>query len=264
MTGQLSLELFDGALLRRNAPLPSPTRPRTAADDERVPSREERLVLADQLARRLNAFIGQPVRLAVTDNRTTMVSYHRAERVIAIRLHHMFLDAPEHVVRAVATYAANGNKTAGRVLDEYIKAEQKRIRHARREGEALEPVGRCFHLKAIFDKLNAELFQDGIRARIGWARAPNKRRRKSIRLGVYEPGSREIRIHPALDSPDVPAYFVEYIVFHEMLHQLFPSARPDGRNVHHPRAFRDRERAYPHYEAALKWEKQHLKRLLRR
>ena len=33
-----------------------------------------------------------------------------------------------------------------------------------------------------------------------------------------------------------------------MLHQLFPSARPDGRNVHHPRAFRDREKAFAHYE----------------
>jgi hypothetical protein len=80
---------------------------------------------------------------------------------------------------------------------------------------------------------------------------------------VYDHKAREIRVHPALDRPDVPRFFVEYIVFHEMLHQLFPSDRHTGRHVHHPRAFRDRERAFPRYEAALAWEKQHLHRLLR-
>ena len=231
---------------------------------ERLPAREERLMLADRLARQLNAFTGQPVRLAVTDNRSTMVSYHRGARVLAIRVHHMFLDAPERVVRAIAQYAATSQPAAGKILDGYIKAEQTRIRQARREGEQLEARGRCFDLRDIFARLNQTLFADGIRARIGWARAPIRRRRKSIRLGVYEPQTREIRIHPALDSPDVPLFFVEFIVFHEMLHQLFPSARPDGRNVHHPRAFRDREKKFPQYDLALQWEKQHLKQLLRR
>ena len=38
---------------------------------------------------------------------------------------------------------------------------------------------------------------------------------------------------------------------------LFPTA-------HHPTAFRDREKAFPNYADALAWEKQHLKKLLRR
>jgi hypothetical protein len=56
---------------------------------------------------------------------------------------------------------------------------------------------------------------------------------------------------------------VEYIVFHEMLHQLFPSARDAGRHVHHPKAFRDRERAFPRYAAAVAWERANLATLLR-
>ncbi len=76
--------------------------------------------------------------------------------------------------------------------------------------------------------------------------------------------AREIRIHPALDKPDVPRFFVAFIVFHEMLHQLFPSERDTGRHVHHPRAFRDREKAFPLYEAAMTWEREHLNQLLRR
>jgi hypothetical protein len=49
-----------------------------------------------------------------------------------------------------------------------------------------------------------------------------------------------------------------------MLHQLFPSSNGPGRRVHHPRAFRDRERAFPLYEAAIAWERENLRALLQR
>ena len=70
-------------------------------------------------------------------------------------------------------------------------------------------------------------------------------------------------MHPSLDRPDVPGFFVDFIVFHEMLHQLFPSGDATGRRVHHPRAFRERERAFPVYEAALRWERENLRLLLK-
>jgi predicted metal-dependent hydrolase len=127
----------------------------------------------------------------------------------------------------------------------------------------LESRGRCFDLQAVFDELNLQFFQSGITARIGWGRHSAKRRRRSIRLGVYDHKAREIRIHPVLDKPQVPTFFVEYIVFHEMLHQLFPSQRHSGRHVHHPKAFRDREKSFPKYSAAIAWESQNLTELLR-
>jgi hypothetical protein len=233
--------------------------------DVAPPTRQETLrrarVLAQQVAERLGADV--KVQLSVHDNRSTMISFRRVPPVLKVRVHHMFLDAPPHVVDAIADYAGRGRKASGQVLDDYIAQQQAHIRALPRKPSALEPRGECFDLLAIFNALNHELFQDGIRARIGWGRQTARRRRKSIRLGVYDHKAREIRIHPAIDRPDVPRFFVEYIVFHEMLHQLFPSDRPDGRNVHHPRAFRDRERAFPRYEAAIAWEAQHLNQLLR-
>ena len=219
---------------------------------------------ADALARRLASELGVRVRLSVTDNRSTMVSYARKSGGLSLRIHHMFLDAPEPVLRALADYAGRGHIRAGHVLDGYIRAQESRIRTERRKANELEAKGRHHDLLEIFDLLNQRFFQGTIRARVGWGRAVSRRRRKSIRLGVYDHQTREIRVHPALDRHDVPLFFVEYIVFHEMLHQLFPSARHDGRHVHHPRAFRDREKAFPHYTAALKWEKQNLHLLLRR
>jgi hypothetical protein len=220
---------------------------------------------AESLARDLSRELGLPVRLSVTDNRSTMISFRRAPAALRLRLHHMFLDAPEPVVRAVADYAGRGQRRAGRVLDDFIRREQPRIRQERdATDESFTPEGRYFHLEEIRDRLNERFFQGGVRATIGWGRAPGRRRRRSIRLGVYDPQTREIRIHPALDHPEVPRFFVEFIVFHEMLHQLFPSSNGPGRRVHHPRGFRDRERAYPLYEAAIAWERENLRALLHR
>ncbi|NOK37827.1 hypothetical protein D7W79_28865 [Corallococcus exercitus] len=247
-------------------PAPLPPRNRVAEEAPRVltASREELWTRAESLAWRLSANLGMPVRLAVTDNRSTMVSFRRGSQVLQLRLHHMFLDAPEGIVRAVADYAGRGHRAAGALLDEYIRGQQPLIRQLRRESDAeLNPLGRCFDLRALYNGVNEAYFQNAIQARIGWGRMPPRRRRKSIRLGVYDHQTREIRIHPALDKPDVPAFFVEFIVFHEMLHQLFPSSNRTGRRVHHPRAFRERERTYPHYAAALRWERENLGALLR-
>jgi hypothetical protein len=247
-------------------PVSPPARPRPAEGLQTHvhSSREELFSRAESLAWRLSSELGMPVRLSVTDNRSTMVSFRRASNVLQLRLHHMFLDAPEPVVRAVADYAGRGHRGAGGVLDDYIRGQQPRIRQFRRETDQdLNPRGRCFDLQAMFDEVNRAHFQGGIQARIGWGRMPPRRRRKSIRLGVYDHQTREIRIHPALDRPDVPAFFVEFIVFHEMLHQLFPSNARDGRRVHHPRAFREREKSFPHYAAALRWERENLSVLLR-
>lgn len=250
------LELFSTA--------PSAPAPKPAPSAPRPPPREELIVKADLLARRLAAQAGAPVRLAVTDNRSTMVSFRRRPGALSVRLHHMFLEAPDEVVLAVADYAVRGRRQAGKVLDAFIRSQQRVVPpRARKPGE-LQPLGKCHDLQELFDGLNQRFFQGGVQARIGWGRAWARRRRRSIRLGVYDHQAREIRIHAALDQPDVPRFFVEYIVFHEMLHQLFPGPKKAGRQVHHPPAFKDREKAYPHYAAALAWEKEHLDKLLRR
>jgi len=251
-------------------PAPPAANEVTAASPPAIPrassGRQDAVQRARTLAQAVATVLGPEVKvlLAVHDNRSTMISFRREPPLLRLRVHHLFLDAPEPVVSAIAEYAGRGRHAAGRVLDDYIAACQERIRAEPRRTRALEARGRCFDLTEIFERLNAQHFQSGIRARVGWGRHSARRRRKSIRLGVYDHRLREIRVHPALDRPDVPLFFVEYIVFHEMLHQVFPSARDAGRHVHHPKAFRDRERAFPRYEAALEWEKAHLNALLRR
>ncbi|MGV3622172.1 MAG: hypothetical protein ACO1OB_15215 [Archangium sp.] len=246
-------------------PVPSVAEPAVARPPQ-LPTRQETLKRARLLAQEIATHLGPELKVLLTvhDNRSTMISFRRQPPVLKIRAHHMFLEAPPSVIRAIAEYAGKGKTSAGSLLDAYIAERQSEINALPRKPTPLESRGQCFDLQELLEAVNRDHFDGKIEARIGWGRHTGKRRRKSIRLGVYDHKAKEIRIHPALDRPDVPRFFVEFIVFHEMLHQLFPSDRHTGRHVHHPRAFRERERSFPRFKLAMDWEKQHLQELLRR
>ena len=73
-----------------------------------------------------------------------------------------------------------------------------------------------------------------------------------------------IRIHPLLDQPFVPRWFLEYVLYHEMLHSVVPDeTNSAGRRRIHTAEFYRRERAFPRYRRARQWEDENLARFLR-
>jgi hypothetical protein len=124
--------------------------------------------------------------------------------------------------------------------------------------------GAVHDLADVYAALNARWFQNSVHARIGWGRRTQAGRKRSIKMGVYFHDQKVIRIHPALDDGRVPRHFVEMVVFHEMLHQIFPPASDaSGRRIVHGKEFRAAERRFPGFERARAWEKAHLHLLLR-
>jgi hypothetical protein len=234
--------------------------------DARRASREARVAAAGRLADSLSWLLAQRVRLTVHDNRSTMVSYRRGPGEVHYRVHHMFLDAPHEVVRALAAFAgpargpAARRRDAGARIDLFVKHNRARIGVPRMD--RLQPRGRAHDLQAIYDRLNAEFFAGGIEARIGWGNVRTGRRRRTVKTGVYVQDARIIRIHPTLDRDAVPEFYVATVVFHEMLHQAVPAIEGDGRRIVHGAEFRRRERAYPDYARARAWEEAHLHLLL--
>jgi predicted SprT family Zn-dependent metalloprotease len=217
------------------------------------------------LAQRLSSLLRESVEVELTDNAWTMVSYRRVEGRLRFRLHHMFVRAHEPVVRALAGFTGRNRRAHGRAIDEYVREHRDLIRSAtRRDDPRLDTRGRVHDLGDIYEGLNARFFGRSIEAKIGWGRRAPAGRRRSIKMGVYFHDQKVIRIHPALDDERVPAYFVEMVVFHEMLHQVFPPSTADGgRRTVHGREFRDAERRFPEYERARDWERAHLHVLLR-
>jgi predicted metal-dependent hydrolase len=65
-----------------------------------------------------------------------------------------------------------------------------------------------------------------------------------------------------LDQESVPGFFLDWIVFHEMLHGKHAIRKVDGRRCFHPPEFAEEERQFPAYARARLWEKTHLDVLL--
>jgi hypothetical protein len=234
-------------------------------DARRVP-RATNVSAARQLADTLSDLLAERVRLTVHDNRSTMVSFRRDPGELHYRVHHMFLEAPHDVVTALAAFAgprrgtAARRREAGTRIDAFVKRNRARIAEPR--ADRLLARGRAHDLQEIFDRLNAAHFDGAIEARIGWGPVRSGRRRRTVKTGVYVQDARIIRIHPTLDRPQVPEFYVAAVVFHEMLHQAVPSRDVGGRRVVHGPEFRRRERAYPDHARARAWEDQNLALLL--
>ncbi len=120
------------------------------------------------------------------------------------------------------------------------------------------------NLDAIFEQLNQRFFNNQIVANLQWGQSstqPGKNKR-SIRLGSYDPKTKQITIHPSLDQAFVPQLCVERIVYHEMLHQLHPQQIINKRRIIHSKAYRKDEKAFPQAELADRLIGQILTRLL--
>lgn len=219
-----------------------------------------------QLEKSLRRVLRGRIILAITDNRRTMITARSDGGALEVRVHHMFLDADPFTQHALGRYLRYGDRAANAIIGAYIEANQQRIRPAARRTRGLRTQGRKHDLQGIFGRLNDTYFQGMVDASVSWGRrtrAQAERARTSIKLGTYCADRKLIRIHPTLDRSWVPRYFVEYVVFHEMLHHMMPMPVKDGRRELHPPEFREREQRFRHYARAIAWERAHIGRLLR-
>ena len=129
----------------------------------------------------------------------------------------------------------------------------------------LRDEGTHFNLRLIFDDLNQRYFRGRLRGyKVMWGRRRKHRPREYFIFGTIQEEDRVIRINPALDQAFVPSWFLRYVLYHEMLHSVVPEeALPEGRRRVHTEEFNRRERKYPSYRRARRWEEENLSRFLR-
>ena len=215
---------------------------------------------------RLADRLGEPVRLVVTDNRRTVLSVQRKRGRMEIRLHHMFLEADEKIFDAVARYVSGHGTRADKEIDAFVEDNRDRVVASAQRTTRLQPKGKHYDLLELFEDVSRKYFSAPLDAKITWGRRVKPRRgQRSLQLGNYVVDEKLIRIHPVLDQSWVPRYVVEGVVYHEMLHHDLPAVvRDNGQHRFHTAAFRKRERLFEHFDAAERWEKENLWRLLRK
>lgn len=220
-----------------------------------------------ELQERIAAYLQRArPRVVLTDNVHTMLSIKRGQGVLTFRLHHLFVGAPAAVVRAVARYAETHERESALLLRDYVDSKESLIR-CRDEPRpvTLDVEGRWHNLQELFDRLNESYFDGAIKARITWGpRTRRRRARDSIQLGSYTMEDGIIRIHPVLDAKDVPRFFVEWIIYHEMLHEVHDMPLVRGRRVYHTEEFLHAEAQFERYDDAVEWEQANRHKLLER
>ena len=119
----------------------------------------------------------------------------------------------------------------------------------------LRATGYHHDLKAIYDQINDDYFQGKLQLGITWTGNRWARPRTRIVLGSYHLHRRVIRINRILDHPQIPYYFVAYIVYHEMLHHVMPPRRVGRRREIHHRDFKAREKEFQEFKEAITFRK---------
>lgn len=123
-----------------------------------------------------------------------------------------------------------------------------------REAASFHPVVPVHNLQVFAAEIQREYFPEHHHPIIQWGKSIGRKKRHSIRLGSYYRPSSVIRIHPRLNSADVPHFFLKSIIHHEYLHHVL------GPN--HNRRFRRFERKFRFYGEAKEWLRRHLPVLL--
>lgn len=120
-------------------------------------------------------------------------------------------------------------------------------------------------LLSIFSKLNEKYFDYKLHARITWAKlecwgqcsVPTLHRRVGhIEISdILRPGFRFKRTKDAVSRLKPPKHYLEFVIYHEMLHLVVPSrTTKGGAYVHHTKEFKDREKLFEHYDELREWE----------
>ncbi len=121
-----------------------------------------------------------------------------------------------------------------------------RVRRARGRRLKTGPRGKFYDLAQLFAGLNRRYFEGRLRRpQLGWSA-----RRWRTQFGCFDPGLHQIVINSRLDHAQVPAYALEYVLFHEMLHVKHPMRAASCGLQAHSAEFRREEKRYAHYERA--------------
>jgi len=201
------------------------------------------------------------VKITYYPYRDVQAKIARQNGVLRVRLSEMLEDMPEDLHRALALVLVGKMerkpypKAEEERLDRYLESDLIRRRMA--EKERLRPrrpqhygtQGWKFDLVDVFDRVNRQYFGGKLpRPGISWTRTQSKKR-----MGYVDEERQNVYISRWLDRPRVPRYVIEYVMFHELLHLVYPSEHRGKRTFHHTKTFHEAEKIFKDYAKALRW-----------
>ncbi len=210
------------------------------------------------LKEKLTKFSQKEIELKINENRSTFLSVQKKGRhALKLSVHKLFLHGGDPLCKAIAHFSLKKDRDALRVIRSFAHSYFAKADYSSTvDTEKLRTKGIYFDLEEIYDLVNKKYFQDKLRLSITWFKKPKYKTFSSFTLGSYSRSLKLVRINDMLDHAITPLYFIEYIVYHEMLHHICPGYTDEkGREHIHTSLFRRKEKEFLHYARAKEWEK---------
>jgi predicted metal-dependent hydrolase len=213
---------------------------------------------ASELKSKLLRFSDREIELVINQNHSTFLSVLKKGRnTLKISLHKLFLHAGDSVCEAVVDFSMRKDPVALKKIRFFANDYFSKADHSDEvDDDKLRTKGKYYDLVEIYDDINKKYFDNKIDLKITWFKKPKYRTFSSLTFGSYNRTMKLIRINDILDHAAAPTYFVEYVVYHEMLHHVCPGYTDEnGREHIHTPLFRKREKEFAHFKRAKEWEK---------
>ena len=225
-----------------------------------IPKLLPKPMAAEELEKKLSAFSPLPVILHLNQNVSTYLSVlEKKKSHIKISLHKLFLQAEDEVCKAVIRYSFKRDKNALKQLRIFSNICFSEMDYSKDlASKEWKVKGSFYDLQEIYRRINTLYFADRLSLRITWFPKPRYKKYSSLTFGSYMRHLRLVRINEILDHPKVPEYFIDFVVYHEMLHDDCPPMLDrSGRLWIHTPLFKKREKEFSLYKKAKEWEEKH-------
>lgn len=211
--------------------------------------------LEEQLSSRLK----KQVTIRLNRNTSTMLSVlESSETLCRLSVHRRFLLASNEILDAVSKFVTQ-KRGMPLLLKEYIQSDQdldQSLGHSRAQTQA-DVAGQHFDLSKILLELEQEFFGKSLGLGISWYGSTKAIKSSQCRtLGIYDCVNKMVKINRILDDKRVPLMYLRFVIYHEIMHFLFPpKVTKKGRIQFHHQEFRRNEQLFPQFHEALEWEK---------
>lgn len=197
---------------------------------------------------------GSLVQVQYTANKTVILSLSTGrDGIPVLRAHECFRTAPRSVANAaVRLYLGTIRRSERRRLSHLVTSwHHATAAPPDAPDRTLLDTGRHHDLRACLDRINGEWFEGALDMDITFGR--HAARHTMGRHERRRPRSLVI-INPILDHPWITTWYLDYLVFHEGLHEVILPRSCGGRMAIHPPEFRERERLHPDFSKARIYE----------
>ncbi|MBN1914412.1 MAG: hypothetical protein JW769_00790 [Parachlamydiales bacterium] len=220
----------------------------------------------EELEAKLSSLGKCVIDLRMNDNRSTFLSIlEKKGKKFRLSLHKMFLHASDNVLEAVIRFCVDQDKSSLRLIKAYAEKEYSDGRYHRPVAlSSCIHQGKTYNLKEIFEEVCIQYFQKILPIHITYFRRPLYKKISGVTFGTFDYSRNLIRINALLDDPFYPRYFVAFVIYHEILHYIYPVQQKSQKRIVHGKPFREMEKKFVDFVGAKQFEKKLLTQMISR